>query len=49
MPSCIETIKEPMTGIDRDITKDNNTTMYNTEFNYEHYGVSDTVSEYLIE
>ncbi|UZJ42558.1 zf-HC2 domain-containing protein [Prosthecochloris sp. SCSIO W1101] len=25
-----------------------NYTMYNTEFNYEHYGVSDTVSEYLV-
>ena len=29
-----------MTGIDRDITKDYNDIKYNTEFNYEHYGVS---------
>lgn len=28
---------------------DYNYTMYNAEFNYEHYGVSDAVSEYLIE
>lgn len=33
------------TGMENDY----NYTMYNTEFNYEHYGVSDTVSEYLIQ